>query len=272
MVREVRSQLHPSEDAARTERLVCERSRLNLVRAPSTAVFRVAKNSYGPLNPPRREGDDRAAWGRFDVAQGRTAYAAASAEAAYSEALAPLRPGLDVLRDEPVDVMFPETSAESPRTLLEQVEREWREGGYMPVGQVPAVWRHTRTLHRLSLPQDGWFVDVHGPETLAWLRETLGPRLREQHDLGDLTAEQLISSRRDVTTLVAEHLRHVTVEDDAEPYGIRYVSRVGVGWHCWAVWLDQRTEPAVARDGDCAVLVDDPDLVRAARNSGLRVH
>ena len=62
-------------------------SGLRLVASPSSVVYRVAKSSYGPLNPPVRDDSKRRAWNRWDT-PGRTIYASDSATTAYIESLA----------------------------------------------------------------------------------------------------------------------------------------------------------------------------------------
>jgi len=54
---------------------VCARTGLVLMPAKGETGWRLAKTSYGPLNPPARPADpdaDPAAWGRFDIRGGRT--------------------------------------------------------------------------------------------------------------------------------------------------------------------------------------------------------
>ena len=55
---------------------ICGKTGLALVDGPDSA-YRVAKESYGPLNPQERGllSDDRSLWYRFDT-PGRTIYAA----------------------------------------------------------------------------------------------------------------------------------------------------------------------------------------------------
>jgi len=60
---------------------------LRLMASPTVPVFRIAKSSYGPVNPPVREDSKRRAWNRWDT-RGRTVYASDSAGTAYIEALA----------------------------------------------------------------------------------------------------------------------------------------------------------------------------------------
>lgn len=70
---------------------VCASTGLAYVSGPVTG-YRIAKSSYGPLNPlPRSAGTtDRSAWSRFDTA-GSTVYIAGDRRTAYAETLAMAR-------------------------------------------------------------------------------------------------------------------------------------------------------------------------------------
>ena len=70
---------------------VCARTGLAYVTGPVTG-FRIAKTSYGPLNPLARPAGvaERSSWSRFDTT-GSTIYLAADAATAYAETLAMAR-------------------------------------------------------------------------------------------------------------------------------------------------------------------------------------
>ena len=74
---------------------VCFSTGLAYVEGPITG-YRIAKSSYGPLNPlPRSAGTtDRSPWSRFDT-PGSTVYLAGDRRTAYAETLAMARVGKD---------------------------------------------------------------------------------------------------------------------------------------------------------------------------------
>jgi hypothetical protein len=72
---------------------VCENTGLALLPAGGQSVCRLAKPSYGVLNPPARgvsSSEDRAGWNRFDLPGEQTIYCASSDEGAYGELLGAL--------------------------------------------------------------------------------------------------------------------------------------------------------------------------------------
>lgn len=69
---------------------ICSRTGLALVAGPVSAL-RIARESYGPLNPiSRPHGESPEAWSRYDTPD-RTIYACADPVTAYMELLAPYR-------------------------------------------------------------------------------------------------------------------------------------------------------------------------------------
>src|SRR5699024_12821324 len=79
---------------------ICSRTGLALVAGPDAAL-RIARESYGPLNPvPRPPGETPQAWSRYDT-PGRTIYACADRLTAYMELLASYRPDVNAQRRAP---------------------------------------------------------------------------------------------------------------------------------------------------------------------------
>ena len=83
-------------------------------------------------------------------------------------------------------------------------------------------------------------------------------------DLGAITGRD-----RRVTRFVAEYLYDSTDGDGNAAWGgIRYLSRLGEGWECWAVF-----EGADIRDVERrSVSRTDPDLLAVAERYRLTVH
>jgi hypothetical protein len=213
---------------------VCGRTGLALARATGESVFRIAKSSYGPMNPVQRDlTEDPRAWSRFDVGGHRTIYAASPAAGAYAESLAAFRPELDVKL---TDLFDDEDPLES-RTLRDVVGQEWDQlaCGFKP-GYLPASWRRERLEYRLTLPSDGWFVDIENSASIAAIAGSIGGELAGL-GLKQLTVANLRSETRAVTTTIATWVHGQVLEDGSLPHGIFYGSKHGSNWSNWAIWL-----------------------------------
>lgn len=190
------------------------------------------------MNPPLREqGTSRKKWGRWDVADGRTIYAADPAECAYAETLAWARKAIDI----DLLTLFDPSEGESDEdlkdlTLETEAESEWGTRHHMPVGSVPAGWRQERLIHDIQLPESGWFVDIDAAETISAIIKHW-PGVLSSAGVRELTSSQLHGENRDFTTTLAEKIRALTLYDGALPHGITYASKHDSEWLCWAVWL-----------------------------------
>jgi len=227
------------EEAARADvavEHVCAKTGLLLRPAARQTIWRVAKISYGALNPlPRVEGADRGDWGRYDVAGHRTAYGASPREATYGEALASQR--LKFTHSAPTwQDLFDDAPPLGVDSLLEAVEREWEKEGYMPPGTVSGGWRHDRLVYELRLPASGWFIDIERAESIAVISRALKDELAAL-GLEHLTVGDLRSERRELTTIIAGWLREQVLDDGSLPHGVQSGSKHDSEWTCWAIWL-----------------------------------
>jgi hypothetical protein len=214
----------------------CARTGLIVTRPPATPLWRVAKVSYGPLNPPRRTTSGRrGTWGRYDVADHRTIYAASPEVAAYGETLATLRPGMAEID---LEQIFEPGKTERHTSIMDAVKAEWESRNHQPPGMVPAGWRLDRLMHRITLDQNAWFIDIEAAESVSVLRRAVGPQL-VRFGVEDFTVETLRGTNREATTRVAQFLWHTVLDDGSLPGGIRYFSKHGSDWECWAAWLRQ---------------------------------
>lgn len=242
-------------------RRVCSLTGLKIESFPRRQVWRIAKISYGPMNPRERpEIADRGDWGRYDVPKHRTIYGATPRECAYAESLAAQRlkfaPGthhdlrIRDLFDDDEDISF-----------HDEIEREWLERNHMPPGKVAAGWRHERKLYSLRLPAEGYFVDVEAAESISAISRALC--------IEWLTVGALRGEDRALTTRVAEWLWHIKLDDGSSPHGIRYASKHGSDWFCWAVWLRLMDDGGSASDEP--TLADSGTAIESSdRNSPLR--
>ena len=121
-------------------------------------------------------------------------------------------------------------------SLLDAVREDWAERNHMQPGRVPQGWRQDRLVYELSLPANGWFIDIERAESIA----VIGAALQHQFvtlGIDSLTTAELRGSRREVTTMVADWLRGQTLDDGTLPHGIMFGSKHDSSWHCWAIWL-----------------------------------
>lgn len=123
---------------------------------PDTAV-RVARESYGPLNPVVRTAEEGVeAWSRYDT-PGQTIYACADPVTAYMELLAPYR--TDVNRERRALQPIADAMRMDLDALWDQIVAEWDEAGTMKASWLPRAFRDGRKLYTLRFP-DG-LVDRH---------------------------------------------------------------------------------------------------------------
>ena len=261
-----------------TTTTVCNKTGLPLVAVLGHVTWRVQKYSYGPLNPIQRPDEDDidvTKWGRWDVPAHRTIYSAASSVGAYVETLGWAQKkhvgGDFQLKDLFDDEVDPEA------TVMEKVEEEFRANNWMAWGQIPAEWRHERRLYTLRLPVAGWYIDVDLAEAITVFNTKL-PRLLKRLEIKSLNLSDLFGDRRELTTGIARYAWGRVLFDGSLPHGIRYKSKMGADYDCYATWLrklddgmDLASEPTV-QIGTQQIEDCDPDLWRAASQLGLHVH
>lgn len=121
-----------------------------------------------------RSGPPQNTWGRFDIEGYASLYGATHRRGAFIEALAPLKPAAIDFSQYLTDV----GRGDNP------LDREWRELGHMAPGNIPAQWRLARSIASLSVPVNGWYVDVSASETIGVLRREVH-QWRNPIHLGD---------------------------------------------------------------------------------------
>lgn len=221
---------------------VCSNTGLAYVEGPITG-YRIAKSSYGPLNPlPRDAGPaDRSSWSRFDT-PGSTVYLAGDRRTAYAETLAMARVGKD-FRDA---VAFAAEQfglpVEAARTM---VQDDWTRNGNMVPGWLPANWRDGRLMYTLRINSPIRWIDLTAAESIAALNRHLGQQLDDAFGISTVTLGTLTGEDRAATTAIAQWLREQVLDDGNFAAGVRAHSKYG-GGHCWAYWLrrhDDRLGP-----------------------------
>ncbi|MBB5918827.1 hypothetical protein BJY24_007739 [Nocardia transvalensis] len=225
-------------------RRTCSKTGLVLVPSASREVYRLAKPSYGALNPLLRavSGDEsRAPWNRYDVAGQRTVYAASTEEGAYGELLAPLKPKLPVA----ASTYFDDVGVDDELDSL--IKEEWDDAGFRPPRDIDLAWLAEYRLYRVTLPTMGWFIDIEAASSLSAIAK-YPPQSLVDRGIGEVTVAELRGSDRSLTTAIATRLWPITLDDNSLAHGIMYGSRHGSEWNCWAIWL-RRTRRGRAPKG-----------------------
>lgn len=246
---------------------ICSVTGLVLVPAASETGWRIAKTSYGPLNPPLRSNDpdaDPASWGRFDTRGGRTVYLAATRECAFAEVLAYQRRKLGERDSLAKDAAFLGLEVAD---LVATVEHEWQDRGHPPPGHVGKGWRTERAMYEIPLPDKGWWVLLEHPDSIAAAEAALEDQLASV-GVGELDVAVLRGHNRDATVLLASWVCDAVLDDGSKAHGIRFESRHATGG-VWAHWIrpDGRGSVYVGT----AIDESDEDLVRVADRIGLRI-
>ncbi|WP_024803179.1 RES domain-containing protein [Nocardia sp. BMG51109] len=232
-------------DARRSSaRRTCSKTGLVLVASASREVYRLAKPSYGPLNPLLRglsSEDSPAPWNRYDVAGQRTVYAASTEEGAYGELLAPLKPTLPVA----ASTYFDDVDAGDELDSL--IREEWEDAGFRAPREIDLTWLTEYRLYQITLPTMGWFIDIEAASSLSAIARIPPPSLVER-GVTEVSVAELRGTDRSLTTAIATRLWPITLDDASLAHGIMYGSRHGSEWNCWAIWL-RRTRRSRAAKG-----------------------
>lgn len=248
--------------------------RITLVPPPAGGVYRIARGPESPFSFPDwgRVGTDGTFGNRFDDPSGRDGrshdhhfrplYCATHLAAAFGETMArfrvdpTLRAALARINDdEPLDA-----------ALLGAVDPD-----YPDHGRLDATWLLRRRIGHAIVPSDLPFADVGHVSTIQYLNDFFADDLRA-FGLADLDVSALTSRHRPLTQRVARHLYDMT-DPAGNPLvaGIRYISRFGTNWECWAIFegrvsnLDTHTSPTLP------IHADNPDLLDVARMFGLSI-
>lgn len=245
---------------------VCQRTGFALHRAGGELAWRVAKDRYvkrGGINdvaPCERVGplDNGApdARSRFDTC-GRTVYFASSRVVALAEVLQAFRADrLQLERDAAaIDV--------DVEQYLAWLKEDAKRGSGAAPGEVGVDWQMQRSLYRVTMPTEGWWVSVTSPPTLNGLSEMF----QQMITIGDVTGPD-----RGLTTAIAQRVRDSILDDGSQPLGIRFMSKTGYG-HCWA-WWNRRADDGLSRGSNEPVWDEEftvgvPEMYTLGREWGL---
>lgn len=241
---------------------ICSVTGLALVPYPTKGTWRIFKNAYGPLKARPRTSETPSEWNRFDLPGRATLYSSTIRRGAYAEVLAPLRPRVSALAALAAKV-FPDVDPGSNPIL-----DEWNALGHMIPGSIPKVWHAERSMAQIAVTTPGWYVDIEDPASLQVLRVKLAGLLNAEA-IDDMDVSVIRGHNRVVTCAVAEWICSLYLEDGSVPLGIRYKSRHGTDWECWATFPDTRV---VSVGEDAIDLASDADLRAIANLFKLRLH
>lgn len=239
---------------------VCSSTGLAYVKGPVTG-YRIAKSSYGPMNPLARSAGavDRSSWSRFDT-PGSTVYLAGDRRTAYAETLAMARIGKEFRDAVAFAARQFNISVEAARKMIQD---DWTRNGNMVPGWLPANWRDGRLMYTLRINEPIRWIDLTAAESIAALNRHLGQQLDDTFGIGTVTLATLAGENRAATTAIAEWLREQVLDDANYAAGVRAHSKYG-GGHCWAYWLrrqDDRLGPdPVELETETEIHRDDTDL------------
>lgn len=274
----------------KSEERTCTRTGIRLIRhIGSRTVQRVARTSYGALNPVARERTtfldlatslptsvpDPREWNRWDT-PGRTAYFGTSSTAAYAEVLGQfkrLSNGGDPLEK---DAASHEITVEQ---LIAEMEADDPSGlNFMQLGHLPASWRARRALYEVELPATAsWWIDVLHGDTVTAIERTFAPSLPLMGYPHGLTDADLLGEDRVLTVAVASWLRGITLDDGTEPLGITHRSKRGWG-ESYAYWLRRVDEGLPLTPADPQVVQElpialtDAELVSVCAAFNIKIH
>lgn len=220
-----------------------------VVEVPASGLWRVARGDDPLAVPLSSSSGDAARANRFDplTLDYGVLYFGTSLEVCFAETLARLRPDL---------------------SLLALVEQDWADADFMPVGSVPTDWRQRRTAVRVQLTKGTRFVDIDSPQTHQFLRKELALGLSTL-GVKELDVSTVRGDDRRVTQMISEWVYRNGDGQGGEVAGIRYESRLGNGWECWALFDDVAIEKVVAER--MSITLDLPDLQRIAKLFDLTV-
>jgi RES domain len=194
---------------------------LHILEPPPDGIWRVGRGPdplavRPPLGPD--ELDQPKTGNRFDSPMGTytVRYFSTTLAGCFGETLARFRPELD---------------------RLAEVAEEWRELGFMPLGELPADWRNRRLAVRVQVehrrsPNPTRFLDVEHIDTRERLRVELAQTL-SLLGVGDLDVATVRGGDRRITRAISwwAH-QHRDKEGHSVFAGVRYLSRLNNEWEC----------------------------------------
>lgn len=141
-------------------------------------------------------------------------------------------------------------------------------------GWIPARWRQERMLSHTVLDPTSRFVDLWDALALDYLREAMAAALPALgFDDIDLSAiSDATPPSRQLTRMCPLHLHSLTTPDGLPAFdGIRYRSRWGDQWECWAIFADRLRDAAGHVPTSEPIPAAHPGLAGCAETWGLMI-
>jgi RES domain len=183
-----------------------------------------------------------------------TMYCSTSAEGAFAETIARYRTQPGLL--ERID-----------RFLTGQPDSDY--DFLLTPGRMPDEYFTNRVLGHISVDPAARFVDVDHPHTHAAATVALEPLLAA-HGLESVDRGLMYHPDRRLTRPVARYYWQLARSEDHRDWaGLRYMSRLGPEWECWAVWEPSPMLPST--EIVTTLLRDHPDLQAAAAKLDISV-
>jgi hypothetical protein len=155
---------------------------------------------------------------------------------------------------------------------LAAIAEEWHELGFMPLGELPADWRHRRLAVKVRFvnprhPGRAKFLDIEHLDSRERLRSELARMLSLLgHD--ELDVATVRGGDRRVTRAISWWAHQHRDDEGRHVFaGVRYLSRLSNDWECWAVFDDVE----IVELSRQPILREDPALLRVAGHYGIRV-
>ncbi|MBI9115652.1 RES domain-containing protein [Sanguibacter sp. YZGR15] len=220
-----------------------------MIPATGELAYRVAKDRYtlrsGPLSSlvnrhvGRLPPDVNESRGRFDTL-GRTVYFGDSPECCFAEVLQGFRMSREM------QAADAQAAGQDVDQYLHDITADALSNDIDPPWAVSGDWQASRSLLHIRMPLEGWWVQIDHPDTLNALNDALAADLRTL-GVGLLTSSIATSENRPATTLIAQHVRELTLEDGSLPLGISFRSKTEYG-RCLAWWNRREDDDLLPAD------------------------
>lgn len=241
---------------------------LTLVPPPPGGVYRISRAPSDPFDLPEwdRAGDDGAFGNRFDdpgavlgiprQARYRVVYCATQREAAFGEITARFRLNPRLIQgltritddDEPIE-----------DTLHGIVDPAHRDHGLLGHD-----WLQRRRWGHTIIDSDTLFVDIAHADSLAHLNVVLAPLL-DSLNIREFDMSSATGPSRRLTQIASRYLYSQGFA------GIRYTSRLGRNWECWALFEGRYRHDMGFPSPSSTISPDDADLAAVAKRFGLSI-
>lgn len=111
----------------------------------------------------------------------------------------------------------------TPEDVLKDIQEEFDQRGHLQPGYLPFSWRQERLKYVVTIPESaGSWVDMEHEKTMDALSMGLARDLLPLTGGEEFDRGVLFSNDRDLTSLLAEWLRDVALDDGSELTGVRF--------------------------------------------------